>query len=84
MPNGESYRPELHGSPYVCNDCHNVFAVGIERMPYAEHIDKIREESEMEKSIEIKEKMQSDRRKSIERHQRAVRKGIYFKEIDEK
>jgi len=43
MPNGESYHPERHGSPYVCNDCHNVFVVGIEKMPYAEHIQKIRE-----------------------------------------
>jgi hypothetical protein len=45
MPNGEVYRPEYHGSPYVCDDCHNVFAVGIEKMTYAEHIDKIREEN---------------------------------------
>jgi hypothetical protein len=37
----------------------------------------------IQKTNELREKMQKDRRKAIERHQRAIRKGIYFKEIDE-
>lgn len=44
MPNGDVYRPEYHGSPYVCEECKNVFAVGIEKMPYIEHIKKMQEE----------------------------------------
>ena len=46
----EKYIPEKHGSPYQCNECNNVFVVGIERMPYIEHIKLI--QAEMNKKEE--------------------------------
>jgi len=48
MPNDESYNPKMHGNPFKCNNCGNIFAVGIDKIPYIEHCKKAAEEKDVE------------------------------------
>jgi len=41
---GIKYNRKEHGNPFKCNECGQVFAVGIDKIPYIEHCQKAVEE----------------------------------------